>query len=71
MDRTIVTLGRGIRRLVTLYDSLDDLLQAADDHNGDENEDPEEEFNGPAHEQPLTEEALAKKQEYLNTFSSA
>ena len=25
-------MGRGIRRLVTLYDSLDDLLQAADDH---------------------------------------
>ena len=70
MDRTTVTLGRGIRRLVTLYDSLDDLLQAADDANGDENEDSDEEPSESTHEQPgpLTEEALAKKQEYLNSF---
>ena len=53
---------------MTLYDSLDDLLQAADDHNGDENEESDEEPNESMHEQPLTEEALTKKQEYLNSF---
>ena len=54
---------------MTSYDSLDDLLQAADDHNGDENEESDEEPNESMHEQPLTEEALTKKQEYLNIFS--
>ena len=54
--RTTVTMGRAIRRLVSLYESLDDLLQAADDHNVDEDEEDDEE--------ELTEEALEKRQEY-------
>ena len=49
-------MGRAIRRLVSLYESLDDLLQAADDHNVDEDEEDDEE--------ELTEEALEKRQEY-------
>ncbi len=53
--RTIVTMGRAIRRLVTLYESLDDLLQAADDHAINEDEDDEEE--------ELTEEAQERRQE--------
>ncbi|KAF9470595.1 hypothetical protein BDN70DRAFT_982771 [Pholiota conissans] len=57
---TTVTLGRGIRRLVSLYESLDDLLQAADDRQGDEDDDGE----------PLTEEALTKKQESESRFAS-
>ncbi len=68
VHRTTITLGRGIRRLVTLYDSLDDLLQAADDAHGHENEDSNEEPNESTHEQPLTEEELIKKQEYLHNF---
>ncbi len=48
-------MGRAIRRLVTLYESLDDLLQAADDHAINEDEDDEEE--------ELTEEALERRQE--------
>ena len=48
-------MGRAIRRLVTLYESLDDLLQAADDHNGDDDDENDE--------AELTEEALEKKQE--------
>ena len=48
-------MGRAIRRLVTLYESLDDLLQAADDHNGNDDEENDE--------AELTEEALEKKQE--------
>ena len=55
-------MGRAIRRLVSLYETLDDLLQAADDHNGDENEESDE-------EEPLTEEALEKKLEYVITCS--
>ena len=49
-------MGRAIRRLVSLYESLDDLLQAADDHstNGDEEHDEAE---------LMTEEALEKQQE--------
>ena len=50
-------MGRAIRRLVTLYESLDDLLQAADDHNGDDDEENDE--------AELTEEALEKKQEWV------
>ena len=57
MCRTTVTLGRAIRRLVSLYESLDDLLQAADDHNCSEDEEDDEE--------ELTEEAQEKKQEYV------
>ena len=50
-------MGRAIRRLVTLYESLDDLLQAADNHNGDDDEENDE--------AELTEEALEKKQEWV------
>ena len=56
IGRTTVTLGRGIRRLVTLYESLDDLLQAADDCNSDENE-------GHHGGRSLTKDELEKKQE--------
>lgn len=59
IDRTTVTLGRGIRRLVSLYESLDDLLQAADDHNSNENE-------ADADAEPPTTEGLEKKQEFVN-----
>ena len=59
--RTVVTMGRAIRRLVTLYESLDDLLQAADDHNSnDDDEDNDVEL--------LTEEALEKKQECVTRY---
>ena len=54
-------MGRAIRRLVTLYESLDDLLQAADDHAIDENEESDE-------DELLTEEALEKKQEYAGVY---
>ncbi len=54
-------MGRAIRRLVTLYESLDDLLQAADDHAINENEDEDE-------EELLTEEALERKQEYADVY---
>lgn len=47
-------MGRAIRRLVSLYESLDDLLQAADDHNSGHQETDDVE---------LTEEALEKIQE--------
>ena len=60
--RTTVTLGRAIRRLVTLYESLDDLLQAADDYACNENEENDDE------EELLTEEALEKQQEYANVY---
>ena len=53
-------MGRAIRRLVTLYESLDDLLQAADDRAANENEDSDDE------EDLLTEEVLEKRQEYVN-----
>ena len=53
-------MGRAIRRLVTLYKSLDDLLQAADDRATNENEDSDDE------EDLLTEEVLEKRQEYVN-----
>lgn len=53
-------MGRAIRRLVTLYESLDDLLQAADDRATNENEDSDDE------EDLLTEEVLEKRQEYVN-----
>ena len=49
-------MGRAIRRLVSLYDSLDDLLQAADDHATNEDEENDE-------AELLTEEALEKQQE--------
>ncbi len=55
-------MGRAIRRLVTLYESLDDLLQAADDHAISENEDDDDE------EELLTEEALERKQEYTDVY---
>ena len=51
-------MGRAIRRLVSLYDLLDDLIQAADDHKNEEDEETDE-------EEFLTEEALEKKQEYV------
>ncbi len=51
-------MGRAIRRLVSLYESLDDLLQAADDHNSNEHDDDDDE------EELFTEEALEKRQEY-------
>ncbi len=54
--RTTVTMGRAIRRLVSLYESLDDLLQAADDHATIEDEENDE-------AELLTEEALEKQQE--------
>ena len=58
---TTVLQGRAIRRLVTLYESLDDLLQAADDHNSnDDDEDNDVEL--------LTEEALEKKQECVTSY---
>ncbi len=47
---------------MTLYDSLDDLLQAADDHN--ENE-------GGNEEGPQTAEELEKKQECVSLFSTS
>ncbi len=54
-------MGRAIRRLVSLYESLDDLLQAADDHNTtDDDEDTDVEL--------LTEEALEKKQECVTSY---
>ena len=53
-------MGRAIRRLVTLYESLVDLLQAADDRATNENEDSDDE------EDLLTEEVLEKRQEYVN-----
>lgn len=53
-------MGRAIRRLVSLYESLDDLLQAADDHSDEDEEDDEDEL--------LTEEALEKKQEYVSIY---
>ena len=49
-------MGRAIRRLVSLYESLDDLLQAADDHATNEDEENDE-------AELLTEEALEKQQE--------
>ena len=52
-------MGRAIRRLVSLYDSLDDLLQAADNHNSEQDEETDDEVEF------LTEEALEKKQEYV------
>ena len=54
-------MGRAIRHLVTLYESLDDLLQAADDHAICEDEDDDE-------EELLTEEALERKQEYADVY---
>lgn len=45
--RTTVTMGRGIRRLVTLFDSLDDLVDEADQqfqNNSDDAEPNDEEF---------------------------
>ena len=59
-----VTLGRAIRRLVSLYESLDDLLQAADDYNCNDNDDDDDEA------ELLTEEAQEKHQEYtsINLF---
>ncbi|KAF9470887.1 hypothetical protein BDN70DRAFT_901767 [Pholiota conissans] len=57
-----VTLGRGIRRLVSLYNSLDDLLQAADDRNNAEDE---EDGNI-----QLTQEAMEKQQEYCTMTES-
>ena len=51
-------MGRGIRRLVTLYDSLDDLLQAADDYRNDEGENDDVE---------LDEEGQNRVQEYAKT----
>lgn len=54
-------MGRAIRRLVSLYESLDDLLQAADDHATNENEEDDE-------TELLTEEALEKQQEYANVY---
>ena len=70
MDRTTVTLGRGIRRLVSLYDSLDDLLQAADDHHSKEYEEHNEEA---VDKELTTQEAMEKKQEYAtsNILSSS
>ncbi len=59
IGRTTITLGRGIRRLVHLYDSLDDLLQAADDFNGGVNGIEEDGSMQP----PPTKEVLEKKQE--------
>ena len=56
-------MGRAIRRLVTLYESLDDLLQAADDHAINENEESDE-------DELLTEEVLEKKQEYAVVYLS-
>ena len=55
-------MGRGIRRLVSLYESLDDLLQAADDYNGENEEDIG------AQPLPRTQEALEKKQEWVDIF---
>ena len=49
-------MGRAIRRLVSLYESLDDLLQAADDHATNKDEENDE-------AELLTEEALEKQQE--------
>ena len=54
-------MGRAIRRLVSLYESLDDLLQAADDHSDEDSEDDDE-------DEVLTEEALEKQQEYVSTY---
>ena len=52
--------------MVSLYDSLDDLLQAADDH--DEDEGGNEEATD---REPLTDEALEKKQECVSTISTS
>ena len=49
-------MGRGIRRLVTLYDSLDDLLQAADDYRNNEGENDDVE---------LDEEGQKREREYV------
>lgn len=43
---------------MSLYESLDDLLQAADDYNCNDNDDENDE------EELFTEEALEKRQEY-------
>ncbi|KJA24322.1 hypothetical protein HYPSUDRAFT_200549 [Hypholoma sublateritium FD-334 SS-4] len=40
---TPVTVGRGIRRLVSLYDSVDDIIQAADQQKDSNNDDDEAE----------------------------
>ena len=54
-------MGRGIRRLVTLYDSLDDLLQAADDHRDNE---------GIYDDVELDEEGQIRVQEYSHFLFS-
>ncbi|KJA27917.1 hypothetical protein HYPSUDRAFT_197489 [Hypholoma sublateritium FD-334 SS-4] len=56
-------MGRAIRRLVSLYESLDDLLQAADDHNTNENEENDE-------AELLTEEAQERLQESESRFAA-
>lgn len=50
---------------MSLYESLDDLLQAADDRNSEDNDEP----NEAADEEPPTKEALEKKQECVNFVS--
>ena len=51
---------------MSLYDSLDDLLQAADDHNEDEGHNEEA-----IDKEPPTNEELEKRQECVNTVSTS
>ncbi len=56
--RTPVTVGRGIRRLVSLYESVDDIVQAADQQQDDSNDDDEAE-----EDDSLAEDAAERKRE--------